>query len=142
MYESHWKLSERPFENRIDNKFYYPAETHQAALLKLHYAIENRRAAALLCGPSGMGKSWLVEALQRQLATTFQPVCQLVFPAMNGPQLVRYLTDRLGATVSCEASAARDLASDVQAFEKFLRGNLQKNQHAVVLVDEAQLLEQ
>ncbi len=153
MYESHWKLSERPFENRIDNKFYYPAETHQAALLKLHYAIENRRAAALLCGPGGMGKSLLVEALQRQMSDTFRPICHVVFPAMNGPQMVRYMVDRLGACsevgklsergrAPVSPNLSRDTASDVVAFENFLRDNLEQQRHAVIIVDEAHLLEQ
>ncbi len=96
MYESHWKLSERPFENRNDSKYYYPAETHQAALLKLHYAIENRRAAALLCGPGGMGKSLLVETLKRQLNETYRPISHVVFPAMNAVQMIRYLVAQVG----------------------------------------------
>jgi general secretion pathway protein A len=147
MYESHWKLSERPFENRIDSKFYYPAETHQAALLKLHYAIENRRAAAVLCGPGGMGKSLLVEALQRQLSESFRPISHIVFPAMNAPQMVRYLVEQLGAKNAtpeqpAETVSPHDMAADVLAFERFLRHNLERKRHAVVVIDEAHLLEQ
>ncbi len=147
MYESHWKLSERPFENRIDNKFYYPAETHQAALLKLHYAIENRRAAAVLCGPGGMGKSLLVEALQRQLNKTYRPISHVVFPAMNAAQMIRYLVAQVGletaAATEPEAGTTQshDMAADVLAFERFLRQNLERQRHAVVVVDEAHLLE-
>ena len=48
MYESYWQLESKPFENTADTRYYYPAETHQGALLKLRYAVENRRAAALL----------------------------------------------------------------------------------------------
>ena len=142
MYEAHWKLAERPFENRIDNRFYYPA-----ALLKLHYAIENRRAAAVLCGPGGMGKTLLVEALQRQLSETFRPFSHVVFPAMNAPQMVRYLVEQVGAVAATSereptATGPRDMATDVLSFERFLRKNLEKQQHAVVVVDEAHLLEQ
>lgn len=147
MYESHWKLSERPFENRNDNKFYYPAETHHAALLKLRYAIENRRAAAVLCGPGGMGKSLLVEALQRQLNATCRPISHVVFPAMNAAQMIRYLVAQVGAATSAsdsdvEAAEPHELAADVLAFERFLRHNLERQRHAVVVVDEAHLLEQ
>ena len=35
MYESYWQLSQKPFENSADPRFYYPGEAHQAALLKL-----------------------------------------------------------------------------------------------------------
>jgi general secretion pathway protein A len=94
-----------------------------------------------------MGKSLLVEALQRQLADTFRPICHVVFPAMNGAQLVRYLAERVGVHTEQETpppatSQSRDMTSDVLAFERFLRDNLQKQRHAVIVVDEAHLLEQ
>ncbi|MCA9183096.1 MAG: AAA family ATPase [Planctomycetales bacterium] len=147
MYESHWKLSERPFENRNDGKFYYPAETHQASLLKLHYAIENRRSAAVLCGPGGMGKSLLVDALQRQLSETYRPISHVVFPAMNAAQMVRYLVAKIGAGTPATdteggSTGPHDMAADVLAFERFLQHNLERQRHAVVVVDEAHLLEQ
>ena len=64
MYESYWKLNQKPFENCSDPRFYYPGESHQAALLKLRYAIENRRGGALLAGPCGSGKTLLVGMLR------------------------------------------------------------------------------
>ena len=45
MYESYWQLQSRPFENCAEARFYYPSEVHQGALLKLRYAVENRRGA-------------------------------------------------------------------------------------------------
>lgn len=50
MYQAYWQLGGRPFENCIDPKFYYPSEVHQGALLKLRYAVESQRGAALLAG--------------------------------------------------------------------------------------------
>jgi general secretion pathway protein A len=140
MYEEYWKLNGRPFENHSEQRFYYPAETHQAALLKLHYAIENRRAAALLCGPGGMGKSLVVQALQRQLNDEFRPLTHIVFPTFEAPQFVRHLVDQLDARE--DLHEPRDAASDIARFERFLRKNLQAKRHAVIVVDEAQLLEQ
>ena len=64
MYESYWQLDRRPFENTSDPQFYYPGESHQGAMLKLRYAIENRkgrhccaanRAAANRCWFSNFG---------------------------------------------------------------------------------------
>ncbi len=141
MYEEYWKLKARPFENRCDSRYYYPAETHQAALLKLHYAIENRRADALLCGPGGMGKSLVVSALQRQLSDTFRPVVNIVFPALDGAQLIRHLVDQIDGN-SREAGVVRETADDLARFERFLRANLDAKRHAVLIVDEAHLLEQ
>jgi general secretion pathway protein A len=139
MYEEHWKLARRPFENRYESETYYPSETHQAALLKLHYAIENRRASAMLCGPAGMGKTLLLESLRRQLSEDFRPIVSLVFPPLPQEQLVRYLVDRLDGK---QAESVREASFDLWRFETFMENNIKAGRHAVVLVDEAQLLEE
>lgn len=138
MYEQHWNLSQRPFENRIDSEFYYPAETHQAAVLKVRYAIENRRSAALLCGPSGMGKTMIVDAIDRQLGNDISPLCHIVFPHMNSEQLVRYVVEYVDPSTD---EPVRETSNDLLRFEHFLMENLENDRHAVVVVDEAQLLE-
>ena len=74
MYETYWRLKQKPFENAADPRFYYPAESHQAALLKLRYAIENRRGAGLLAGPSGSGKTLVTTMLRGMLGEQFRPV--------------------------------------------------------------------
>ncbi len=97
MYEAYWQLERRPFENSFDDACYYPGESHQGAVLKLRYAVENRQGAALLCGPSGSGKSLLVEHLRRHLPQNFRPFVHLVFPQMPAESLLLYLADELGA---------------------------------------------
>lgn len=139
MYENHWNLHRRPFENKIDNDFYYPAETHQAAILKLRYAIENRRSAAVLCGPSGMGKTLIIDALDQQLDTQFSPLCHIVFPNMDSEQMIRYVIDYVDPTTE---EVIHETSNDLIRFEQFLMENLENNKHAVVFVDEAHLLEQ
>ena len=63
MYEAHWNITHRPFENWGDSRYFFPSEVHQAALLQLRYAIESRRAAVAVCGDSGMGKTLLIDTL-------------------------------------------------------------------------------
>ena len=74
MYESYWQLDQKPFENTADPQFYFPGETHQAALLKLRYAVENRRGGALLSGAAGTGKTFLLSMLRQSLGETYAPV--------------------------------------------------------------------
>jgi general secretion pathway protein A len=57
MYLDYWQLAKKPFEPGSDRGVFYPCEAHEAALLKLRYAVENRRGAALLAGPAGAGKT-------------------------------------------------------------------------------------
>lgn len=137
MYESYWRLQQKAFENCADPHFYYPSESHQAALLKLRYAIENRRGAALLAGPSGSGKTLLVTMLRATLGQSFIPFVHLVFPQMDTEQLLSYLADELTE----HAAAVQSIPQSIRRIEQFLTANTERGRHAVVAVDEAHLLD-
>ena len=140
MYESYWKFNKKPFENVSDERFYYPSETHQGALLKLRYAIESRRSAALLAGPSGSGKTLLVRALRKQLSETYSPLLHVVFPQMPAAELLRYIADGLGTTSDAAAAGGAQVSDSVQRIERALADNASAGHHAVIVIDEAQLL--
>jgi type II secretory pathway predicted ATPase ExeA len=139
MYETYWHLNEKPFENGTDSRFYYPAESHQAALLKLRYAVENRRGAAILAGPSGAGKTLITSMLRGMLAEEFSPFVHLVFPQMPTSDLLAYLADELDGR-GCD-HAGGEIAANVRRIERFLNANVSKGRHTIIAVDEAQLLE-
>jgi type II secretory pathway predicted ATPase ExeA len=150
MYESHWQLDRRPFENCSDARWYYPGESHQGAMLKLRYAIENRRGAALLCGPSGSGKTLLVGQLRRHLAKPFRPFVHLVFPQMPAEDLLAFLADELsdqsnasspGGARTVPRGGSRNLDSTIRRIQSSLAHNAAEDQHAVIVIDEAHLLE-
>jgi type II secretory pathway predicted ATPase ExeA len=138
MYESYWQLRQKPFENTADPRFYFPGESHQAALLKLRYAIENRRGGALLAGAAGTGKTLLANMLRSNLGQRFAPMVHLVFPQMSTAELLAYLADELdgGRTV-----AGAGVHESVRRIEQFLAENARQGRHAVVIVDEAHLVE-
>lgn len=137
MYEAHWQLERRPFENGLEPGFYYPGETHQGALLKLRYVLENRRGAAVLAGPSGSGKTLLVQLLRRQLPAEFSPFVHLVFPQMTTGELLAYIAGELGTTVPAPYAVDESVRQIQQALAK----NAQQGRHAVIAVDEAHLLD-
>lgn len=138
MYETYWQLDRRPFENSSDPRFYYPGESHQGAMLKLRYAVENRRAAALLSGPSGSGKTLLIGQLRRHLAKQFSPLVHLVFPQMPAELLLAYLADELAVPGE---SQPENIEHTVRRIHTFLSQNAAQNQHALVAIDEAHLLD-
>lgn len=139
MYETYWRLTQKPFENAADPRFYYPAESHQAALLKLRYAIENRRGAALLAGPSGVGKTLVTTMLRGMLGEQYAPFVHLVFPQMSADDLLAYLADELDGA-DCAAKTS-DVRTSVRRIEKSLAANVAKGRHTVVAIDEAQLID-
>lgn len=139
MYEEHWNLKSEPFDQRIDPQFYYPSESHQAAILKLSYAIETRRAAAMLCGDSGTGKSMLMENCIEQLPDWISPIVRVPYPAMPAEQLVRFLARQVAPAIQPEANAL--FSHSIEILDTFLRRNLTERKHALVVVDEAHLLD-
>jgi type II secretory pathway predicted ATPase ExeA len=136
MYETYWRLKQKPFDNTADPRFYYPAESHQAALLKLRYAVENRRGAGLLVGPSGSGKTLVTTMLRGMLGEKCAPFVHLVFPQMSSADLLAYLADELDGG----GCAAAGVQASVRRIERFLTANAAKDRHAVIAVDESQLI--
>jgi general secretion pathway protein A len=67
MYQSHWGLRETPFRSCLDRGFFYPSPTHDEALARLHFLVEQRRRLGLLLGESGSGKSLLYEVFAAEL---------------------------------------------------------------------------
>ena len=137
MYESFWQLDRRPFEDTDDPRFYYPGESHQGTLLKLRYIVENRRGGAVLAGASGTGKTLITRVLARQLADSFRPISHVVFPQMTASELLNYLADEFGTP----DTGVRGLDQTVRRMQKFLAENSAADKHAVVIVDEAHLLD-
>ena len=138
MYESYWKLQQKPFENCCDPRFYFPGESHQAALLKLRYAVENQRGGAILAGPSGSGKTLLVAMLRTLLGKRVAPTVHLVFPQMPAEQLLAYVACELTGEPAGHGAAA--IHESVRRIEHFLAENTGQGQHALVVIDEAHLL--
>jgi len=138
MYRSYWQLERRPFENTDDPQFYYPGESHQGTLLKLRYVVENQRGGAVLAGASGTGKTLLVRTLGRQLAESFRPLVHLVFPQMPAADLLAYLADELAPPA---ADAPRGVDQSIRRIKKFLAENEARGKHAVLVIDEAHLLQ-
>jgi len=139
MYECYWKLQQKPFASGCDPRFYYPGQSHQAALLKLRYAVENGCGGALLAGPSGSGKSLIVSVLRSVLAERFSPVVHLIFPEMSTESLLGCLAEELDR--AAEPASVQSVHHSVRRIERFLGENAKQGKHAVVIIDEAHLIE-
>lgn len=111
MYLNHWGMRSRPFENTRDPIYYYPARSHHAALLRLRYTLEERAESAMLLGPCGIGKTFLLRCL-RSLNSSREalfPFVHLVFPQLSAEETLRYCIARLHTELAQDA-LARDLS--------------------------------
>jgi general secretion pathway protein A len=139
MYLDYWQLASKPFEPGADRARFFSSETHEAALLKLRFAVENRRGAVLLAGPPGVGKTMLVQLLRSELAETFQPQAHVVFPQMSSRDLLVYMAETLKAQPA--DPPRHTIEESVRRLESTLQRNAAEGRHAVVVIDEAHLLE-
>ena len=138
MYESYWNVSDKPFENTADAKFYYPSDTHQGALLKLRYAVENSTGGALLTGAPGLGKTLVIQSLLRHLPAEVAPSINLVFPKMPTEQLLSFIADELSG--SREQQNSRSVDESIRDIQSTLVANADAGRRAVLIVDESHLL--
>lgn len=107
MYEAYWKLSGKPFPQRIASDRFYQSRSHQAALLRLKYGLENFNGPGLILGMSGTGKSSLIRFFAEQ-NPEYRPFVHLVFPALNCDELLRMIAADLSGNGAID-NAGTDL---------------------------------
>jgi len=138
MYESHWKLHQRPFEDGAHPEFYYPAQSHQTALLKLRYLIDQHKGIGVIAGEHGLGKSYLTHVLEAEIQQAGgEGFYRLVFPQLSPAGTLAYFAGRLGSTVTAKDSDDVVLSALEQQLQAFQR----QHRHIVFLIDDAHLLE-
>ncbi|TWT85595.1 NACHT domain protein [Posidoniimonas polymericola] len=139
MYADYWQLDAKPFEPHPDEESYFPSESHDGAQLKLRYALDQRRPAAALAGPSGVGKTLLVDRIIADLGDHAGPVVKVVFPQMSPRDLLTHIADALEAPLPENPRRSTDEA--VARIDKALAASVAAGRHTLLVIDEAHLLE-
>ncbi|TWT30322.1 hypothetical protein KOR34_48800 [Posidoniimonas corsicana] len=139
MYADYWQLDAKPFEPNVTEESYFPSESHDGALLKLRYAVDQRRPAAAIAGPSGVGKTLLVDRIIGDLGEAVSPVARVVFPQMSPRDLLTHIADALGAPPADQPRHSTD--ESIGRIDRLLTANASAGKHALLVIDEAHLLE-
>ncbi|MBS0204091.1 MAG: AAA family ATPase [Planctomycetes bacterium] len=135
MYENHWGLKRTPFRNDQSPETYFSSSSHQSALLKLRFLVEHRRGAGLLVGPSGAGKTRLLQALLPETGLSAAPVVRIVYPLLSPVELLSFIVTELGAEQSAFAGPSMDLL--LRQMVERLRQLVAEGTPAVILIDDA-----
>lgn len=144
MYSHHWKLNRRPFENTLEPEFFFPSQTHQAALLKLRYLIENQKGAGVLVGPTGIGKTFVAHRLAKELSHQAGPWLNFVFPQMSADDLLTDVAIRLAgesAAVDWPTHTVLPRSAALRIIERSLDEHSRAGRHPVLIVDDAHLID-
>jgi len=134
MYQAHWKLREKPFENTPDPHFIYYSQRHEEALSRMLYAVRERKGAALLTGECGSGKTLLSRVLLQELSSAQYESAIIINPKLPVFELIKEIVNQLGS----DKSSLLSKADVIHQFNEILYRNENENKHTVVIIDEAQ----
>lgn len=104
MYLQHWKLTHSPFAPRYAAKCFFASPTHDEALARLLFLVEDGRRVGLLLGPSGAGKSVVLEVLRRELRKGGATVALVGLLGLDEDEVLWQLAAACGLNPPTEAS--------------------------------------
>jgi general secretion pathway protein A len=134
VYREFYGLNRAPFEMTPDPAFLYLGETHQEGLATLVYGVRARKGFVLLTGEVGTGKTTLLHSLLAKLDPS--TASAFIFnPRLDVEDFLHLLFDEFGIEAQC-----RTKAEYLLALNNFLIERLQKNETALLIIDEAQNL--
>ncbi|MDH4100447.1 MAG: AAA family ATPase [Nitrospirota bacterium] len=136
-YLEFYNFKEQPFDNTVDEKFYFNNSQHDEAQVRLKYAIDNMKGLGILVGGIGTGKTTLARMMLEDLSEHQYEAALLVIvhSSITAEWLLKKIAMQLGVR---EPSDNRvELIS--QLFRRLVSIKA-GGKKAVVLVDEAQML--
>ncbi|MFA5162488.1 MAG: AAA family ATPase [Elusimicrobiales bacterium] len=132
MYEKFWGLKLLPFENTPDPRNFIASEKHIEALSRLMYAVQEKRACALMAGTYGCGKTLVLRRLRFELEPKG---CKFAFvnnPRLSALDILRAILH--GFTEEEPPSSKYDVLARL---ENELSSSAEEGRHCVIMVDEA-----
>lgn len=140
MFEEHWHLKEKPFENTPDTHFMFYSQQHEEALSRLLYVVENRKGLGLLTGVFGCGKTLLIRALLVKLNHNIYQAAIISNPYLKLVEFLRAIARQLGAENLPEKLTDMSVDYFLQLIEEILRNNDKDGKHTIVIIDEAHVI--
>ncbi len=99
-YRAHWGLTEAPFRGAFDARFFYESPTHEEALARLQFLVEERQRLGLLLGETGTGKSMLLEVFARHLRPNGSQVANISLAGADLREFLWLIAAELGLNPS------------------------------------------
>ena len=136
MYLRYYGLRELPFELTSSPRFLFLSPRHREALSTIEYGLSAAKAATVLVGDAGTGKTTLLRtALESEICRNVKCV-YLHNPTLTRTEFIAMLSRQLELGKEAEESKAAMLT----ALETSLRSKREAGQIVALVVDEAQSL--
>ncbi|HZN91639.1 MAG TPA: AAA family ATPase [Myxococcales bacterium] len=137
-YLDFFELSQEPFSNAPVSRFYYNSTQHSQALTRLMHAVSYMKGLSILVGDIGAGKTTLARRMLDSLPEAEYEAALLVI--IHSGITANWLLKRIALQLGVESPAQEKLALLSQLYQRLLQ-IYESGKKAVVLIDEAQMLE-
>jgi len=136
MYKEFFKLIKLPFENVNDTSFFFESENHKEAYSRISFVIEEKKSCALLTGGYGVGKTFLLKTIEKNLSKK-----GYIFSVLHNSRLddIGFLRMILHNFTGYNVPKAKE--DVLMGLEKFLKDTYRDGKHSVIVIDEAQNIE-
>lgn len=124
MYLNHWKLRHSPFQRAASVDGFYEGSVQEEALARLKFLVQFRRPLGVLVGPSGSGKSLVLDVFAQRLQLEAKPFVRLGLQGADWREFLWQLAAKLDLNPSLEAGEfllwrkIKDYFAQIQAAER------------------------
>lgn len=137
-YTDFFDFEREPFSNAPNDKFYFDSEQHKQALLRLKYSVDSDKGLAVLVGGVGTGKTTLARRMLDELPIDKYESSLLVM--IHSEVTSDWILSRICMQLGVANPDVSPLKMLKQLYERLLQIE-QEGRKAVVLIDEAQMLQ-
>jgi general secretion pathway protein A len=137
-YLDYFELTTEPFSNAPVSRFYYNSTQHSQALTRLMHGAHYMKGLSILVGDIGAGKTTLARRMLDSLPESEYEAALLVI--IHSGITASWLLRRIALQLGVESPAQEKLALLSQLYQRLLQ-IYESGKKAVVLIDEAQMLE-
>jgi general secretion pathway protein A len=137
-YLDFFELSQEPFSNAPVSRFYFDSTQHAQALTRLLHSVSYMKGLSVLIGDIGAGKTTLARRMLDTLPEEEYEAALLVI--IHSGITANWLLKRIALQLGVENPAQEKLALLSQLYQRLLQ-IYEQGRKAVVLIDEAQMLE-
>ena len=137
LYQTHFGLSQAPFNITPDPSFLYLSASHREGLAQLSYGIRAKKGFVVLTGEVGTGKTTLIHALLNDLNGSAQTA--LIFSTIVSPaDLLRSVCEEFGLVEPKRPLG--EIHDYLVSLNEFLLESYRKGENCALIIDESQNL--
>ena len=132
MYQSYWGLGQAPFRGNLDPRFFHQGPTHEEALARLQFLVDEHRTLGLLLGEAGTGKSLILEIFARSLGRVGRQSAKLSLAGLDPHGFLWQLAGQLGV----ESASTVSTFALTRAVTDHIAANRYQQRATILLLDD------